>query len=126
MGYLIAMVVGYVVGVRAGRRERGRLPESVRALRRPDELGDLVAAARSHAGHTLRELAGVVEGRNDRAVDAGLVAGPDRVPDHRALAGGRVAVEAEILDHSSGDGSSVDDPDGDLVDRVRHIFRQRS
>ena len=63
MGYFIAMIVGYVIGARAGGKDLDQLAQSVRALRETDEFGDVVAAARSHVGHTLRELASVVDGR---------------------------------------------------------------
>jgi hypothetical protein len=90
MGYFIAMIIGYVIGARAGSKDLDQLARSVQALRETEEFGDVVAAARSHVGHTLRELASVVDGR------VGVE------PAFRARADGR--------------------SEGDLVDRVHHIF----
>jgi hypothetical protein len=90
MGYFIAMIIGYLIGARAGSKDLDQLSESVKALRASEEFGDVVAAARSHVGHTLRELASALDGSSATAADP----------------------EAE--------------PQGDLVDRVRHIFGQPS
>jgi hypothetical protein len=88
MGYLIAMVLGYLLGARTGK-DMDHLSTSIKALRESDEFADVVSAARSHVGHTLRGLASMVDG---------------------AEAPGRA--------------ESDDQPQGDLVDRVRHIFGQ--
>ena len=103
MGYFIAMIIGYVIGARAGSKDLDQLAQSVQALRESEEFGDVVAAARSHVGHTLRELAGVVDGRGTSRAGGG--AGP------AGVAG------------VGGDGESESE-EGDLVDRVRHIFGQ--
>ena len=88
VGYFIAMIIGYLIGARAGSKDLNQLSESVKALRASEEFGDVVAAARSHAGHTLRELASVLDGSSAKGDDA------------------------------------QGEPQGDLVDRVRHIFGQ--
>jgi hypothetical protein len=62
MGIVLALAVGYVVGARAGSRDIDQVMQSVRAVRQSEEFADLLAALRSHAGHTLRELASIVEG----------------------------------------------------------------
>jgi hypothetical protein len=90
VGYFIAMIIGYLIGARAGSKDLDQLSESVKALRASDEFGDVVAAARSHVGHTLRELASVLDG------NAAVADDPETQPQ------------------------------GDLVDRVRHIFGQPS
>jgi hypothetical protein len=37
----------------------------LKAVRESDEFADLVSAARTHVGHTLREIASMVEGGSD-------------------------------------------------------------
>jgi hypothetical protein len=126
MGYIFAMVVGYLIGARARSEDLDRLSDTVRAVRESGELADLMAAARSHVGHTLRELADVVEGSGDRA-GGGFGA---------SLLGGRAKIvrgaprERDPLGHP-GEGDADGDGDGggvgdDLVARVQHIFGQRS
>lgn len=105
MGYFIAMIIGYVIGARAGSKDLDQLAQSVQALRESEEFGDVVAAARSHVGHTLRELAGVVDGRGAGRAGGGAGAGTAGVAGVGA------------------DGESGSE-EGDLVDRVRHIFGQ--
>jgi hypothetical protein len=103
MGYFIAMIIGYVLGARVGSKDLDELSRSVQALRESEEFGDVVAAARSHVGHTLRELAGIVDGRS------GARSGPGMVSGTGAGSG-------------SADGAEADGED--LVERVRHIFGQ--
>ena len=64
MGYFVAGLVGYVIGAQAGSKDLDQVVRSLKALRETDEFGDLVSALRSHAGHTLRELAEIVEGQS--------------------------------------------------------------
>jgi hypothetical protein len=63
MGFLVAFAAGYVLGARSGREELEEVIAAFRAVIGSEEVADLVAAARLHLGHTLRELAGVVDGR---------------------------------------------------------------
>lgn len=63
MGLIAALAVGYVIGARAGNKDLDQLTRSLKALRQTDEFADVVSAVRSHVGHTLRELASVVDGR---------------------------------------------------------------
>jgi hypothetical protein len=66
----IGLVVGYVLGARTGGKDLEQLSESLKALADTDEFSDVVAAARSQLGHTLRDLAAIVDGNNgDRAPD---------------------------------------------------------
>ena len=58
---LLALAAGYVLGATAGSRDFDQLLDSVRAIRDSEEFGDFLAALRSHAGHTLRELADLLE-----------------------------------------------------------------
>ncbi len=69
MKVLIALAVGYVVGARIGSRDLDQLHEALTALRRSEELADVVSAARSHAGHTLRELGTLVDGEGSATGD---------------------------------------------------------
>jgi hypothetical protein len=98
MGYFIAMVLGYLLGSRTGK-DLDQLSSSVKALRESDEFADVVSAARSHVGHTLRGLASMVDGSASQGVS------PDGV------------------DGSDGDGQPGS---SDLVERVRHIFGQNA
>ena len=62
MGMLVGLVVGYVLGARSGSRDLEQLSQSLKALVGTDEFSDVVAAARSHVGHTLRGIATMVDG----------------------------------------------------------------
>ena len=85
MAAVVALVVGYVIGARAGSKDLDQVARSLRAVRESEEFADLVSAVRSHAAHTLRELATMVDGEVERNDDATT-------------------------------------SNGDLVERVRHIF----
>jgi hypothetical protein len=65
MKVLMALVGGYLIGARAGSRDFDQLTKSLRALYESEEFDDLVSAVRTHAGHTLRELADVVDHGGD-------------------------------------------------------------
>ena len=65
MKVLLALAAGYVLGARAGKREFDDLVTALQALRSSEEMNDLVAAFRSHASHTLRELADVLDGNRE-------------------------------------------------------------
>jgi hypothetical protein len=56
MGLLLAFAVGYVVGARAGSQGLDDVKEALKGIASSEELDSLIAAVRSHAGHTLREL----------------------------------------------------------------------
>jgi hypothetical protein len=101
VGYFIAMIIGYVIGARSDGKDLDQLSESVKALRETEEFGDVVAAARSHVGHALREFASMVEGRTTRIVGTGTASGS-----------------------ASGSGDGQGDGEEDLVEQVRHIFGQ--
>ncbi len=62
MGVFVALAVGYVVGARTGSKDLDEVGKALKALSASDEFADVVSAVRSHLGHTLRELAGVIEG----------------------------------------------------------------
>ena len=74
MAAVVALVVGYVIGARAGSKDLDQVARALRAVRESEEFADLVSAVRSHAAHTLRELATMVDGeveRNDDAAGSG-------------------------------------------------------
>jgi hypothetical protein len=62
MNVFLALAVGYVVGAKTGGKDLDRLSKSLKALCETDEFGDVVVAARSQLGSTIRELASVVDG----------------------------------------------------------------
>jgi hypothetical protein len=62
MNVFLALAVGYVVGAKTGGKDLDRLSKSLKALCETDEFADVVVAARSQLGSTLRELASVVDG----------------------------------------------------------------
>lgn len=56
MGIVLAFLVGYAVGARAGQQGYDELVTSMRAVRDSSEFQGFVAALRSHAGATLQDL----------------------------------------------------------------------
>jgi hypothetical protein len=64
MNVALAVVVGYVIGAKSGGKDMDRLGRSLKALCETDEFADVVSAARSHLGSTLRELASIVDGEH--------------------------------------------------------------
>jgi hypothetical protein len=62
MGYFLAVLAGYVLGAKAGSKDLDDVVRSLKAVRDTEEFGDLVSALRSHAGHTLRGLADMIDG----------------------------------------------------------------
>ena len=61
MGILFAFAAGYVLGARAGSQDFDDVVEALQAIRQSDEFNDLVKSLRSHAAHTLRELATMLD-----------------------------------------------------------------
>jgi len=62
MGIVLAFIVGYAVGARAGQEGYEDLTSSMRAVRDSEEFHGLLRAVRAHAGATLRELSVRLEG----------------------------------------------------------------
>ena len=56
MGVLLAFLVGWAVGARGGAGQYDDVVAAYRALRDSDEVAALLAALRSHAGYTLKEV----------------------------------------------------------------------
>ena len=65
MGVFVALAVGYFVGARAGSKDLDQVTRALKALSASEEFADVVSAVRSHVGHTLRELAAMIEGAPD-------------------------------------------------------------
>jgi hypothetical protein len=83
MNVLMALAVGYVVGAKTGGKDLDRLSRSLKALCETDEFADVVIAARSQLGSTLRELASVVDGEHQRPEATGdLVAKVRHIVGH--------------------------------------------
>jgi hypothetical protein len=62
MGIFVGLAIGYVVGARAGSKDLDQVARTLKALSASEEFADVVSAVRTHVGHTLRELAGMIEG----------------------------------------------------------------
>jgi hypothetical protein len=74
VGILAALAIGYFIGAKTGSKDLDQLTKSLKALAESDEFADVVAALRSHAGHTLRNLGDKIDGGGDPHVvsaDAG-------------------------------------------------------
>jgi len=61
MGILIAFAAGYAFGAKAGSQDFDDVVEALRAIKDSDEFHDLLRSLRSHAAHSLRELASMLE-----------------------------------------------------------------
>ncbi|MEP7203200.1 MAG: hypothetical protein ABI894_11350 [Ilumatobacteraceae bacterium] len=69
MGILLVFAAGYVMGSRAGGESLDEVIGAVHAIRESDEFNDLVKALRSHAAHSLRGLATMLENGREHATD---------------------------------------------------------
>ncbi len=67
----LALLVGYVIGAKAGSKDLDQVAGSLKRLGQSEEFAEVVTAMRSHLGHTMRELANVVDGTADSSEDAG-------------------------------------------------------
>jgi hypothetical protein len=56
MGTLAAFVVGYVVGIRGGRKRFDEVVESIKTLRDSEEVAAILRALGAHAAYLLREV----------------------------------------------------------------------
>ena len=88
-----AVATGYVLGARPDTEDFADVNEALRSVRESDEMRELVATVRSHAGHALRGLADLVERRvvdeaPDRAT-ATSVLGVEMVERVRRIIGER-------------------------------------
>jgi hypothetical protein len=67
----VALLVGYVIGAKAGSDDLDEVFGALKRLGQSEEMADVVSAARSHLGHTLRELASVVDRTTEPSEEAG-------------------------------------------------------
>jgi len=86
MGFLLVFAAGYVMGARAGGESLDEVVDAVHAIRESEEFHDLVSALRSHAAHSLRGLAGMLE--SGRQPDGSVSTG-DLLERMRVIAGRR-------------------------------------
>ncbi|HEY5422950.1 MAG TPA: hypothetical protein VFE69_05785 [Ilumatobacteraceae bacterium] len=87
MGFLLVFAAGYVMGARAGGETLDEVVDAVHAIRESEEFHDLVTALRSHAAHSLRGLAGMLE--SARQPTDGSVSTGDLLERMRVIAGRR-------------------------------------
>jgi hypothetical protein len=73
MGVFVALAVGYVIGARTGSKDLDQVTQALKALSASEEFADVVAAVRSHVSHTLREVAGMIEGKPSELETGDLV-----------------------------------------------------
>jgi len=87
MGFLLVFAAGYVMGARAGGETLDEVVDAVHAIRESEEFHDLVTALRSHAAHSLRGVAGMLE--NGRQPTTGNVSTGDLLERMRVIVGRR-------------------------------------
>ena len=66
MGLLLVFAAGYVMGSRGGGESLDDVVDAVHAIRESEEFHDFVKALRTHAAHSLRGLATMVESGQER------------------------------------------------------------
>jgi hypothetical protein len=86
MGLVLVFAAGYVMGSRAGNESFDDVVDAVQSIRRSEEFHDLVAAMRTHAAHSLRGLAMMLEKGREESVE---VAGSNDLLDRVRLIVGR-------------------------------------
>ena len=87
MGILLAFAAGYVVGSRAGAEDFDDVVQALQAIRQSDEFNDLLRSLRSHAAHTLRELAALLDRAGTEEGGPSSVTTRDLVDRVRSLVG---------------------------------------
>jgi hypothetical protein len=87
MGILLVFAAGYIMGSRAGGESLDDVVQAVHAIRRSEEFHDLVSAVRTHAAHSLRGLATIVEKGPEVTVGPG--ASTDLLDRVRLIVGSR-------------------------------------
>ena len=71
MGLVLVFAAGYVMGSRAGGESLDEVIDAVHAIRESEEFHDFVTALRTHAAHSLRGLATMLEKDRGSAVERG-------------------------------------------------------
>jgi hypothetical protein len=87
MGLLLVFAAGYVMGARAGSESLDDVVDAVQAIRESDEFHDLVKALRTHAAHSLRELATMMENGRTASNTPGTTTTGDLVDRVRLIVG---------------------------------------
>ncbi|MEY2401560.1 MAG: hypothetical protein QOJ08_1671 [Ilumatobacteraceae bacterium] len=70
MGLVLFFAAGYVVGARAGSESFDEVIDAVHAIRQSEEFHDFLKALRTHAAHSLRELATTLEKDREPSLDS--------------------------------------------------------
>jgi hypothetical protein len=68
MGTLLAFAAGYVMGTRAGGDSLDEVIDAMHAIRESEEFRDFVRALRTHAAHSLRGVATMLENGREAGV----------------------------------------------------------
>lgn len=91
MGLVLVFAAGYVMGARAGGETLDEVVDAVHAIRESEEYHDFVKALRSHAAHSLRGLASMIEKGRDHSANttSGDPASGDLLDRVRLIVGGR-------------------------------------
>jgi uncharacterized protein YerC len=71
MGLVFVFAAGYVMGSRAGGETLDDVVDAVHAIRESEEFHDFVKALRTHAAHSLRGLATMMEKGREQSDDPG-------------------------------------------------------
>ncbi|HEY0519380.1 MAG TPA: hypothetical protein VGC84_07785 [Ilumatobacteraceae bacterium] len=71
MGLVLFFAAGYVMGARGGSENFDDVVDAVHAIRESEEFHDFVAALRTHAAHSLRGLATMLEKGRDQVDERG-------------------------------------------------------
>ena len=69
MGLLLVFAAGYVMGARSGGESLDEVVDAVHAIRESEEFHDFVKALRTHAAHSLRGMASMLESGRLRSAD---------------------------------------------------------
>lgn len=71
MGLMLVFAAGYVMGSRAGSDSLDDVVDAVHAIRKSEEFHDFVSALRTHAAHSLRGLATMLDQGSETSSKAG-------------------------------------------------------
>ncbi len=67
----VALMVGYVIGAKAGSKDLDQVVSSLRRLAESEEFSDVLSAVRSHVGHTMRELGTMLDSPGELTEETG-------------------------------------------------------
>jgi uncharacterized protein YerC len=82
MGLVLVFAAGYMMGSRAGGESLDEVIDAMHAIRESEEFNDFVRALRTHAAHSLRSLATMLENGRDQVADR---TGPNDLVDRVKL-----------------------------------------